>query len=146
MKEPKSDAAAPVIDQRPVKRRVVAGMFQHDQTETECPILKLATFSQNDLLSGQEVLPQMLKPAALQIIFAGEMGIEGRSPDIGRVTDVRDGHRLVAHLQGQAVQSVLQNFPRPSDATVHFFPSAGRLFPHRSGEMFDIAQISPRVG
>ena len=53
-----------------------------------------------------------------QVVLVEEVRVEGRPPDVGPIDDVLDGHGLVAPLEDQVGERLLQRPPRPRDPSI----------------------------
>ncbi len=61
---------------------------------------------------------EMAQAAALQIVLAGIVGIEGRAADIGSVADVLHRQIVIAACDDQRHQGAMQVRPRPGDTAI----------------------------
>ncbi len=92
-------------------------MLEHGQAETECRGYAVAG-GQCLFLARQKDRPDVVETAALQVVLAGVVAVEGRAPDIGLFADVLDGDGLIALLHDQGEEGVLQKAARAGDAPV----------------------------
>jgi nucleotidyltransferase/DNA polymerase involved in DNA repair len=75
-----------------------------------------------------EKLPAEMREAApLEIVLAREVGVEGRPADIGAFANVFDRDRLLAFLQYQGEQRLVQHSSGAHDTAVDRFFATSRF-------------------
>src|SRR5262245_4091775 len=62
----------------------------------------------------------MFEPAPLEIVLAGEVGVESRPAHIGGLTNILHGDRVVAFFYDQGEQRLMQHFPATGHATIYW--------------------------
>src|SRR5437867_984197 len=119
---PNDDRAALSTDDGVIDVAVRVDVLKKRETESETLLSKAPFSSKRRALMYKQILAEVLQTAQQEILFADVMSVKRRPSDIRAIDNVLNRDDLVAFLDHQRYQSLVQHLPGPLYAAIHADP------------------------